>query len=331
MTKKVFVSIGKIILSGILAFIILTAFSFFYYNTPVSCASADGATDYKWESDKFYSRATEGFGIGKTNNEGYVNTFDYSEQTEVDVLVMGSSHMEGYQLATDETAASVLNSLLPDKTVYNIGVSGHQFLICANNLEAATNKYQPSEYVVIETSSIDFINDDLQKAIDGTVAELADNSNPILDLLQKNQYLRLAYVQLNNFATRKSSGEGYKADNPPQTNDKTLLDEILFKMENTVSQSGAKLIILYHPGTIISADGEMQFPDNEDTVKAFEALCIKNNILFLDMRDRFLQEYNDSYTIPYGFSNSSVGSGHLNKNGHAMIAQELYELISEVE
>ena len=45
------------------------------------------------------------------------------------------------------------------------------------------------------------------------------------------------------------------------------------------------------------------------------------------MSDRFLKEFNEGYILPYGFVNSTVGSGHLNRYGHAMIADEIYKRI----
>ena len=185
MFKKTLSWLLKAGVSGILAFAILTGFCMLYYNVPVHYETLDGATDYSWEKDKFYSRGTEGFAWGKTNNEGYLNTFDYTEGMNIDILFMGSSHTEAFNTAINKSSAAVLGQLLPDKTVYNIGTSGHTFMVCADNLENAVNKYKPTKYVIIETTDLSYNDKELQQAIDGTVPDLSSRSGGIVELLQK--------------------------------------------------------------------------------------------------------------------------------------------------
>ena len=68
--KRIIYGICKVLSAGLVAGIILTAFCFLYYNVPVHVKCEDKTTDYVWEKNKFYSRGTEGFAMGKTNNEG---------------------------------------------------------------------------------------------------------------------------------------------------------------------------------------------------------------------------------------------------------------------
>ena len=59
----------------------------------------------------------------------------------------------------------------------------------------------------------------------------------------------------------------------------------------------------------------------------------KNNILvnqdyeYSDM----IAEYKESYQFSYGFSNSAPGEGHMNKTGHRIVAETVYEFINEME
>ena len=329
---KIFISVGKVLLSGIFAFIILTAFCFFYYNVPVHNVAADGVTDYRWESNVFYSRGTEGFAWGKTNNEGYVNLHDFNEGEQIDILIMGSSHMEAYQVALNESVATRLDEMLSKDSVYNIGISGHNFLTCACNLEAAINKYRPSKYVIIETNRVNFDGDDLIKAIEGNVKEISSHTEGILGFLQKNQYLRLIYLQLQNYRKKTSAVD---SDESPDvivnnTNDAEALDTLLSKLNSISIGGNVQLIILYHPSVKINTDGGLQFIEDSYSVEQFGKSCMDNDILFVDMSERFLQEYESRHILPYGFANTTIGSGHLNRYGHAMIADALYELM-EVE
>ena len=323
-------NILKFILSIIIAIIILTLFCMFYYNTPVHLDNIDNTTDYQWESKAFYSRGTEGFAMGKTNNEGYMNMFDYYENDKIDILIMGSSHMEAFQVPMNESTAGILNSMLKDDTVYNIGISGHNFLICASHLKNALQKYKPSKYVIIETSTINFNENDLSQIINnGSLKKLASYSNGLIGFLQRNQFLRLAYTQYKSF--RYGTNNDTEVDTSSNTFNIELTNNLLNKMQNIVADAKTKLIILYHPSTILNENGEIVLSQNTDDVDKFNELCNNNNIIFVNMSERFVNEYNENYILPYGFINTSVGSGHLNKYGHKMIAEELYEVIEEEE
>lgn len=333
MIRKIPKALGKTVVAGIIAFVILTLFCFVYFNVPVHSANRDGSTDYKWEANAFYSRATEGFAWGKTNNEGFSNLFDYDGDRKIDVLIMGSSHMEAFQVGMEQSAASRLNALLEQETVYNIGVSGHDFLTCAGNLSAALKTYQPTKYVVIETGSVSFSEEALALAISGETPEIPSNEGGIIDLLQKNPYLRLLYHQMQNHANLQAE-DIEEAEDPKafaesdSAANEELLADLLHSMSVSAEEYGARLIIVYHPGISIASDGALDLLIDQNAIARFERLCDADGILFLDMGARFKVEYESSYILPYGFSNTPVGSGHLNQYGHAMMAEELYALIS---
>ena len=328
--KKVLLWLLKVMLSGIIACAVLTGFCMLYYNVPVHDSTLDGVTDYSWEPNKFYSAGTEGFAWGKTNNEGYSNAFDYSAGQDVDVLIMGSSHMEARQVAMEESTAAVLGSLLPDETVYNIGVSGHTFLICADNMAAAVKKYSPSKYVVVETSNLLYTNEELISAINETVPDLPSNAHGLVGLLQKNHFLRLAYKQLKDM-NGYTEEEGNSADTTTTQgqNSEELYDQLFAKLAGDVSQSGAQLVVVYHCRILVNEDGSAVASHDEEQRAYFADICSRNGVIFLDMSDAFINNYEQTTILPYGFTNSSVGSGHLNKHGHAMIANAICDLIKE--
>ncbi|MBR6840642.1 MAG: hypothetical protein IKM82_08640 [Oscillospiraceae bacterium] len=75
----------KALLAGLAAFALLCAVCAFYFNVPVRVSNPDGATEYKYEPDRRYYRGIEGFGYGRTNNDGFNNLRDYTEDEEIDV------------------------------------------------------------------------------------------------------------------------------------------------------------------------------------------------------------------------------------------------------
>lgn len=331
MSKRIFLWMAKALLSGIIAFAILTGACMLYYNVPVHYDTVDGATDYSWEKNKFYSRGTEGFAWGKTNNEGYLNPIDYTESTQIDVLVMGSSHMEAYNVPQNQSTAGVLSLLMPDKTVYNIGTSEHHFLICADNLVDAVNKYDPKEYVIIETSNLGYSDIELQTAINENVPDLTSATGGLVEFLQKNPFFRLMYAQLKSFLGN-TADDAAPATSPERTVGSEESYYTLFaKLNDIVSDKGAQLIIVYHPSLILNKDGTASSNADKELSEFFAEGCKKNGIIFLDMSNRFLEGYENEAVLPHGFTNTSIGTGHLNKNGHAMIAESLCEIMREVE
>ena len=154
MKKQAFNWMLKALLAGLAAFALLCLLSAFYYNIPVHYLNPDGATEYKYEPGPFY-RGTEGFGIGRVNNDGFNNLFDYTPGMPIDILLMGSSHSEGFCVPQQNSAGAVLSSLFEgEKTVYNIGMAAHTFLYCAKRLDRALTVYAPREYAVLELATL---------------------------------------------------------------------------------------------------------------------------------------------------------------------------------
>ncbi|MBQ9527465.1 MAG: SGNH/GDSL hydrolase family protein [Fretibacterium sp.] len=317
-------------MSGILAFVILTVTCLLYYNLPVHAVCDDGVTDYKRKPYRFCSRGTEGFSLARTNNDGYFNLFDYEKDLPISVLIMGSSHMEALQMMMRESTASRLNSMW-NGIVYNIGISGHSFLVCANNIQSASRKYCPTQYIIVETSSLSFLDKSLEDIVHGSFERIPSNAKGLLAILSRNQYLRLLYHQIEAHLKRWNADKTIELTREEANNNPELLSKVFCKMRDAAQSSGAKLIIAYHPGVALNEDGSLRIVSDEEVTAQFAGLCKETGIHFLDMSSRFLEEYNRDYTLPYGFCNTSVGKGHLNREGHRMMADELFKLMKRIE
>ena len=333
--RRILKTTGKIMLSGGLAFLILTCFCFFYFNIPPRCPEPSGATDYRWDKNTFYSRCTEGFSWGFTNSEGYTDSIDYIDGDYVDVLLMGSSHLEGFQVLPEDRLAARLRMKMPKESVYSIGMSGHNFLICCCNLDTALKKYEPSRAVVIETGTVWFSDSELERAADGSLKDITAYSNWLIGTLQKNPFLRLLYSQFQGYRKTKSETPffpQYVTEEQSQARDlpdSELLGRLLRKINGIAQEYQVQVIVIYHPAIGLSADGSVQRKDDPQAVRQFEQICVREGILFCDMGERFLSEYKENHVLPYGFFNSSVGNGHLNRYGLEMMAEELSLLLKE--
>lgn len=334
----------KIAFSLLISFILLNGICFFYYNVPVHSESKTGSTDYIWEKSKFYSRGTEGFAWGRTDGNGF-NNISTDNSVSPDVLIMGTSHTEAFNVQQNESYAYLLNKFAADSgidaSVYNIGISGHRIITCLNNYEEALEEFKPHKYVIIEATTTELSIDDIDQIVNGTVKKNHSTANPVLIFLQKIPLVRCVYYQLDKLGveiknttddesqvqtTKNSDGETTKTEN---YND--ALDSLFKQIAGISEKNGIKLIVLFNSPLEIDDNGVVLPQEKSEESYAFENACKKNGIIFLNMYDAFAANYNATYRLPNGFSNTAVGEGHLNKYGHEVIAKELYKLIESLE
>ncbi len=317
----------KAAVAFVIAFIAINSICCIYYNIPSHYDNPTNATDYKFEASKFYSRwATEGLSHGRTNNDGYLNQLNLGEK-EINILFMGSSHGEGYNVNLDENVVSILNDCLGGKMyAYSIATSSHTLLTNLKNLDAALATYHPTDYVIIEFPTINIDLQKIQNLLEGDMKRLPSQNTGITALLQKIPYFRLLYSQLTAAQNAKAAD-----DEPEKISEAydTALDEMLKNAFETAEKYNVKLILLYHGHPALNEDGSLRITDNANYVAAMDTACANNSITFINMSDTFIEYYNETHILPYGFINTAVGVGHLNKYGHRLIGQKLYETVTE--
>lgn len=331
--KKISAWILKALVAGLAALLLLNIWCYFYFNVPVHYTNETGATEYKWESNKFYRKGTEGFAFGRTNNDGFTNLSDYEPGQEIEILLMGSSHMEGMNVAQQDNAANLLNRFFQgEKYVYNIGTSGHTLIYCLSNLEAALDTYAPEKYVVIETRDLAFSQEELEALVSGTVEPIPSRTGGLVELLQKLPYLRLIYTKYFN----DDGGDGAgAAGNGPLTRDFLALDTLTAQALDTAAEScrerGVQLILVYDPTIYADDEGRGYTQTDAEDLERFTVCCEASGIAFVDLTESFLEGYEQQHKLPYGFLNTRPGMGHLNSWGHELFAGAVFQTINELE
>ena len=332
MNKAFFRWAGKALGAGLLAFALLCLFCFFYYNVPVHYANPDGATEYKWEPGSFYSRGTEGFALGRINNDGFNNLRDHSPGERIDILLMGSSHMEAFNVAQDENTAAVLNTLFAgERYVYNIGTAGHTFLYCVKHLADALDVYAPA-WVVIETSSLDFAPADMQAVVEGSYPDLPSRTGGILTIMQKIPALRLFYTKYfrgGELFSGADTGEPAPAADG-SLNYAEALEPLLEKLAREAEARGVQAMIVFSPPLLPAPDGSVYSETDAEQLALFAALCREKDIELLDLTSVYLEAV-ERHVLPFGFSNTTPFAGHLNRDGHRMFAEAVAGRIRERE
>jgi hypothetical protein len=323
--RRIAAGLWKLVFSGILSLCLGSVLMSAYRYPGVHIVNESGATDYKWRPNQRKATMIEGFTWLRMDDNGFNNAYEPVGE-RVDILLMGSSQMEATTIAAKENTGYLLNETLPEYT-YNIGISGHTIYTCVKNLKAAVNEYQPTEYVILETASVELSVQDMQAVLEGTYAIIPSHDHGLLYILQK----ALPVLQTLYKQTRDWKNEGIEeTEEIEQVYDETYaaaLDAFLAKAATPVADSGAKLIIFYQPPTAIDEDGNYMDSTDLEAKALFQDACEENGILFVDMTEPFEELYNEQHRLAHGFINTGVGVGHMNKYGHQVIADTLVDVI----
>ena len=335
--KQIFTWLIKASVAIIISLSLMCGFSLLYDNTPTHFDNTSNATDYKYQPNKFYSKATEGIAWGFTNNDGFNNELDIG-QKDIDILLMGSSQEEAYNVKTSQNTASQLNRLFGGKLyTYSIAQSSSTLPYLVRNLDSAINVYKPKKYVLFEVQSIIIKPDAAIKAVNNNLERLTSASG-ISAELQKVPYFRVLYHQLSDYKLLNAKTDKVSDNQSDSITDEYAesLDLLMKKIEDTCKKHSVEPIIYFHPHLSLNNDKtvtllDISTPLNEviDYRNLYKSECEKHGITFVDMSEAFIRSYNENKTLPHGFCNTKIGIGHLNADGHRIIAENLKIIIEE--
>lgn len=279
------------------------------------------STDYVWPGSSVWIKCTEGISFGKLDKNGY-NNLIVTEKP--DILLMGSSHMEAMEIFQDQTVASRLSNKT-GLSVYNIGISGHTFPRLINNLDSALNVYNPQKYVIFEISNIDFSDEIFQEAINHDLQRLTSANKGIIFILQKLPFLRIIYTQLKDAKINKNTIDSTISTEyaiPDYEKPLSYISKIC-KKHNVIP-----IIFLQTPYNFDN-NGNITFQTNRDMLMEFTKNCQENNIIFVNMENPFKYSFENKKIFTHGFITGKVENGHLNKDGHEIIATTLAKIIED--
>lgn len=328
---KIYKTITNLILSLILSFIILTVFSYLYKYEGVNVSNPSGATDYIWKGQQVIINAEEGFNIMTMDENGFNNK---SIPDHVDILLMGSSHMEGLQVSQDENVGSVLRDMLAEESIYNIGMSGHDIYRCVNNFSNAIDYYNPDEYVFIETSTIELSDKQMQLVNEGNLEKYVTYNTGLKHYLLDFPLFVNIYDQMDIWITSNNSDSSdFSIEEETSVSDSYMnqLRDFLLIVSNKAKEKNVEAVIVYVPAQYIKSNG-LEYVTNEEYLEVFKETCSQLDIGFIDTTLMMDEMFQDKQVIAHGFPNTELGQGHINKYGHAIVANAIYDyVIKEVE
>lgn len=335
----------KWLLAGVLAFVIVNLMTFIY-NRPVGWIDrSNSATEYIWNPNRTIIHANEGFGIYQSDDNGYLNAGDLIEKNYI--LILGASHTQGKEIMYGKRFSDLLNEkyrnlgiIKSDELLaYNLGADGHYLPSIVSGFSATVNEFPNSRAIVIEIGAVDFDIEELNEAVNHSREfDSKETGKNIVKTLSLSKKVSMTIKEWCPIIMQLKSQKALldEAGDLASPND-GMADSIHNNKEYGEALSGAlrfmrskfdgEIFIVYHPTVKIECG--VFSVEKSEAIEFFADICVSNEVHFIDMTDRFIREYNDGYIVPYGFWNTEMGEGHLNAEGHRMIAEELWEAFQE--
>ena len=320
----------KMMVSGILALVILSALCLIYYNPPMSAAQTDGYTNWKYVPNSSWRFMTEGHGRGTINSLGYNDPQDPIPGVE-SICFLGSSQTEALQIDQNKSFTSLLETMISsdaspanDYQCLNLGISGHFFEIVVSNFQNFADSFDDVRYVVIEVNNIEFTEEEVESMLNEEYHSDYGARSFLAKALQQIPYLRLISRQFNDLQKNKPTTVAVPYEAPNYEDYAALLDPVMGKLSQIAQEHNFEIIILKHSRIALDAEGNAYAQGSEEALEQFRQSCEANGIGFLCTNDLFCEYVNTHQEMPYGFPNAYCGEGHLNEVGHQLIAQLLY-------
>lgn len=340
MKKNYIKQIVQWICAMVMGMLIVSCVCFFYYR-PVGWLERDkNATSAVWEPNTVFVNFVEGAGITRVDSRGYTNPGD-KELAEELVLCIGASYVQSKEVMEDKKYTALLNEKLTKKDeikVYNLSRDAYMYPEIAAGFSAAIQEFPQTTVAVLDISNTDFSMKELGKALverEFSEEQTGDKLYKKLSTVEKIKTKIKDYFPITSVLKHQASqmegqdkeetGKEKKEEQVSEEEYAKALDATMKQMRDSFS---GKIIILYHPGTVFHEDGSMSVKEGKYEA-VFAEVCEENNIVFADMSEEFLKAYEERREVPYGFHNVTMGEGHINKAGHKMIADKLYDLIGK--
>lgn len=327
----------KFLTANVVASLIFSGVGYFYYFGGLGIEPP--IADEVWKRatpNGRVSRYVEGAVCIRLDANGYNNEYYRDanrDLADVDALVMGSSHVEGFNL--NKPFVYLLNERFADsegtKSFYQCGASSHTFDASIARYEDAVKLFRPKRYVLVEACLIPDLKE-IRRALND---EFENRPAPVAlrPWFARVWGLTWGIGRLNQyFAFRaKRAGE----ENASTVESREALEAgwtaLARRVVEISRRYGARPIFFFHLNANLGENGEYLPRPEIENLPAFRAICEREGIVFVDATERFRREYEENDVWHYGFGNAGIISGHLNRDGHRAVADVLEETIRKLD
>ena len=325
---------AKMTAAFLCAFLVVNFACCFYSNSANAITNPDRYTEHKFKTKNHIFYGKEGYGITATDKNGFYNDGNVPPE-RANVLCIGSSQTEALQVHSNHRYVSQLNHLNSVYNAYSLGVSG-QFLDKALfRLPYIPKSFPRCKLIINETPSLPTMPEwnEIIRLLEANDAPIESQDWKDGNLLYR-LYRSLPYAVLirSNVLKIRDAQRKAKTDN----NDSMTMAQYKQKANHAMQLLRERLgdmplIIMYLPRVHLEKSGHITISNDDECQKILKEACEANHILYVydQLSATFIENYETHRILPYGFLNSHIGQGHLNAEGHRMIAETLHKILQE--
>ena len=319
----------------IVAFFVVNMICFAYERPPGWFDTPNGASDSVREPYSILVHGTEGYAITRIDRNGFTNPD--KDLAENYVLMMGASHSQGKEVASNKKYSVLVNDYLAEDELlhtYNIASDGSYLPSQIKHFKSAVQAFPNAYVTTIEISGTDFSVDELENALNQSEYKESDSAIHFSGLSSMEKLRNIVKSYIPVLSKIKKSIEALKEANAPKSEFQVDVQEYSKVINECLAQirseSEKPIVFIYHPETKIMPDGSMSLKYSS-TWEIFRKACDDNGIDLIDSGEDFIEYYDKYRKVPYGFSNTSFDNGHLNEVGHNIIAEEIIDYLEEIK
>ena len=335
MASKVLKSVFQWGIAVAVGFFIINFVCFFYRMPARGKMTPNGASISVSQPNTISVHGKEGYSISKSDRNGFANP--NKELAEKYILMLGASHTVAAEIASNKKYSVLVDQYYNDSKylhTYNIANSGHFLPSQIEHFKAAMEAYPNAEAVTIEIFSTDYSAEEINASMNQVEYDpnqsvlIYTNGSTFLKLKTWIRYflpmIEVVISQKNTIINARTPSIEFEFDENEYSES---INEALALLR---SEYEGPLVFVYHPKTELNKDGSLTI-EYSKTWNLFYKACLDNSIDVIDSGDDFLKYYESNHRLPYGFSNTSLGKGHLNELGHRILADEIIDYLEEVK
>lgn len=325
------------ILAAVLAFVLANILILPYWYAPGWVSRDTGATPAIYHAGKTVINGYEGYGWAHVDERGYLN--ENKPLADEVVLVLGCSHTKGIEVPMDKRYTSLLNDQLSGGDdsklyVYNMAIDGFYFPQIVDGFKAALQEIPSVSSIVIEIPTTEYAPSDFtgyatrqySENFTGTTAFQNQSLSSEFQTKIKETfplaslYLSKQFVFSGLDKTPFLYEANTQSENPfPPNIQSDYQIAIKNSFEAMRSIWDGQILVIYHPKVELQPDGSVKVIDSI-SVPWFLDVCSQYDIDMVGAGGLWGEIYASSHILPYGFSNTAPGQGHLNTDGHKYMA-----------
>ncbi len=344
----------KWLIGFLLAFLIIWPSSWLYVDSIPIYIKADASDFFHRMPDSIVRQCREGFAYTHIGRYGIIGIENANNIRASKVLIWGDSFVEAFNVADDKKMSHVLSNMSSQMfsksiTGVSIGRSGNSLADYYFQIPYYESRLQP---VAAHIFIIGHIEDTLpdQKSAHGAkfVSSPAFKFYPEDHKRYKYDFYRkwLSHYKLDFlwYMVRDLQGKQWKwLPSTVSTNQTSLSSSaekenkqgdfieawsyLLIQLKKQTNKPIVMVLLSEVPylrnHQIILSEGERGISEQ------FKAVCHEHDIGFIDMKPSFIAYYESTGRFPRGFPNSHPWEGHLNENGHALVAADILKYLKE--